>query len=91
MLFRSSLRLYNTLTRQIEAFAPARPGEVRMYVCGMTPYDYAHVGNARSAVVFDVLYRHLLASGHGVTYVRNITDVDDKIIDRARQNGESPL
>jgi cysteinyl-tRNA synthetase len=86
-----SLRLHNTLTRKTEPFAPSVAGQVRMYVCGMTVYDYAHVGNARSAVVFDVLFRHLRASFSGVTFVRNITDVDDKIIDRARQNGESPL
>jgi cysteinyl-tRNA synthetase len=86
-----SLRLYNTLTRQTEPFVPAQPGEARMYVCGMTPYDYAHVGNARSAVTFDILFRHLEASGYRVTYVRNVTDVDDKIIERAKQNGETPL
>src|SRR6266516_3360224 len=86
-----SLRLYNTLTRKTEAFVPAHPGQVRMYVCGMTVYDYAHAGNARSAVVFDVLFRHLSASGFQVIFVRNITDVDDKIIRRAEQNRESPL
>jgi cysteinyl-tRNA synthetase len=85
------LRLYNTLTRQTEPFVPQKAGETRMYVCGMTPYDYAHVGNARSAVTFDILFRHLEASGHRVTYVRNVTDVDDKIIDRAKENGEPPL
>jgi len=85
------LRLYNTLTRNLEEFVPQRPGEVRIYVCGMTVYDFAHAGNARSAVVFDVLTRHLRARGHRVIYVRNITDVDDKIVERARQNGEQPL
>jgi cysteinyl-tRNA synthetase len=84
-------RFYNTLTRNVEELAPGRPGEVRVYVCGMTPYDYAHVGNARSAVVFDVLTRHLRARGYRVVYVRNITDVDDKIVERARQNSEDPL
>jgi len=86
-----SLRLYNTLTRQLETFAPAREGEVRLYLCGMTPYDHAHAGNARSAVAFDVLVRHLMARRYRVTFVRNITDVDDKILERAKQNGEPPL
>src|SRR5258708_1976323 len=85
------IRLYNTLTRNLEEVVPRRPGEVRVYVCGMTAYDYAHAGNARSAVVFDVLTRHLRARGYRVVYVRNITDVDDKIFERARQNGEQPL
>ncbi len=86
-----SLRLYNTLTRQLEPFVPVREGEARLYLCGMTPYDYAHAGNARSAVAFDILVRHLGARGYRVTAVRNITDVDDKILDRAKQNGEPPL
>ncbi|WP_457935917.1 cysteine--tRNA ligase [Mesorhizobium sp. 10J20-29] len=79
------LRLYNTLTRTKEAFAPIDPANVRMYVCGPTVYDYAHIGNARPAIVFDVLFRllrHLYGADH-VTYVRNITDVDDKINARA--------
>src|SRR5258706_9278241 len=86
-----SLRLYNTLTRQLEPFVPVREGEAGLYLCGMTPYDYAHAGNARSAVAYDVLVRHLRARGYRVTYVRNITDVEDKIIDRAKKNGEHPL
>ena len=86
-----SLRLYNTLTRQLETFAPVKDDEARLYLCGMTPYDYAHAGNARSAVAFDVLVRHLRARSYRVTYVRNITDVDDKILERAKQNGEPPL
>jgi cysteinyl-tRNA synthetase len=84
-------RFYNTLTRTTEDLVTERPGEARVYVCGVTPYDYAHTGNARSAIVFDVLVRHLRARGYQVTHVRNITDVDDKILDRARQNGEDPL
>ena len=79
------LRLYNTLTREKSAFVPIDPKNVRMYVCGPTVYDYAHIGNARPAIVFDVLYRllrHVYGEGH-VKYVRNITDVDDKINDRA--------
>ena len=83
-----SLKLYNTLTRRKEAFAPIDPANVRMYVCGPTVYDYAHIGNARPVIVFDVLYR-LLRHVYGaerVTYVRNITDVDDKINDRAARD-----
>ncbi|PSC05724.1 cysteine--tRNA ligase [Alsobacter soli] len=83
-----SLNLYNTLTRRKEAFAPIDPANVRMYVCGPTVYDYAHIGNARPVIVFDVLYR-LLRHVYGaerVTYVRNITDVDDKINDRAARD-----
>jgi len=87
----SELRLYNTLTRKTEPFTPRIPGKARLYVCGPTVYDIAHAGNARPAVVFDVLARHLRASGYEVTYVRNITDVDDKILDRAKQLGEEPL
>ena len=76
-----SLRLYNTLTRTKEEFKPLNPENVRMYVCGPTVYDFAHIGNARPVIVFDVLFRllrHLYGERH-VTYVRNITDVDDKI------------
>src|SRR5579872_3271309 len=79
------LRLYNTLTRQKETFVPIDPANVRMYVCGPTVYDYAHIGNARPAIIFDVLFRLLrhLYGGDHVTYVRNITDIDDKINLRA--------
>lgn len=76
------LSLYNTLTRQKEVFTPIEPGKVRMYVCGMTVYDYCHLGHARVMVVFDMVSRWLRASGLDVTYVRNITDIDDKIIKR---------
>ena len=79
------LRLYNTLTRQKGDFQPIDPSNVRMYVCGPTVYDYAHIGNARPVIVFDVLFRllrHIYGPDH-VTYVRNITDVDDKINARA--------
>ncbi len=85
----SSLRLYNTLTRAKEVFVPLTPQVVRMYVCGMTVYDYCHMGHARVMVVFDIVQRWLRASGYQVTYVRNITDIDDKIIRRAQDNGES--
>jgi cysteinyl-tRNA synthetase len=82
------LYLHNTLTRQKEEFQPLDPGNVRMYVCGPTVYDYAHIGNARPAVVFDVLYRVLKALYPTVTYVRNFTDVDDKINAKAKATGE---
>ncbi len=84
-----SLRLYNTLSRSLVPFAPIEPGHVRMYVCGMTVYDLCHLGHARSMVAFDVVQRWLKASGFKVTYVRNITDIDDKIIKRALDNGET--
>ncbi|TFZ08713.1 cysteine--tRNA ligase [Ramlibacter humi] len=83
-----SLRIYNTLTRALEDFAPLQPGHVRMYVCGITVYDFCHVGHARSAVAFDLVQRWLRASGLRVTFVRNITDIDDKIIRRAVENNE---
>src|SRR5512144_1878563 len=85
----STLQIYNTLTRTKEAFVPREPGKVGMYVCGPTVYDYFHIGNARSFSCFDLVARWLRASGYAVTYVRNITDVDDKIMDRAREKGES--
>ncbi|MEH6648437.1 MAG: cysteine--tRNA ligase [Motiliproteus sp.] len=84
-----SLQIYNTLTRQKEVFTPIEPGKIRMYVCGMTVYDYCHLGHARVLVAFDVITRYLRASGYDVHYVRNITDVDDKIIRRASENDES--
>ncbi|HSW04545.1 cysteine--tRNA ligase [Aquabacterium sp.] len=82
-----TLSLYNTLTRRVEPFAPIEPGHVRMYVCGMTIYDLCHMGHARMMMAFDVVYRWLLASGYRVTYVRNITDIEDKIIKRAVERG----
>ncbi len=84
-----ALRLYNTLTRAKEAFEPLDPGHVRMYVCGPTVYDFAHIGNARPVVVFDVLARLLKSRFPKVTYVRNITDVDDKINARAAESGRT--
>ena len=81
------LRLHNTLTRRAEEFAPLEPGHVRMYVCGITVYDLCHLGHARMMLAFDVICRWLLASGWRVTYVRNITDIDDKIIKRALERG----
>jgi len=84
-----TLRIFNTLTRQLETFTPMEPGHVRMYVCGMTVYDLCHLGHARSMMAFDVVRRWLQASGYKVTHVRNVTDIDDKIIQRALANGES--
>jgi cysteinyl-tRNA synthetase len=83
------LKIYNSLKREKQVFEPIRPGEVRMYVCGMTVYDFCHLGHARVMVVFDMVYRWLKAAGYRVTYVRNITDIDDKIIRRAAENGET--
>ena len=82
------LTIYNSLTNKKEVFTPIEANKVRMYVCGMTVYDYCHLGHARVMVAFDVVYRYLMAKGYDVTYVRNITDIDDKIIQRANENGE---
>ena len=82
------IRIYNTLSQQKETFRPIEPGKVRMYVCGMTVYDYCHLGHARVLVAFDVITRYLRYRGYGVHYVRNITDIDDKILRRADENSE---
>ena len=82
------LRIHNSLSGQVEAFVPLIPGQVRLYVCGITVYDYCHIGHLRMMVVFDVVRRYLRHSGYAVTFVRNITDIDDKIIRRAAENGE---
>lgn len=82
------LTIYNSLTRRKEELCPIDPGKVRMYVCGMTVYDYCHLGHARVMVVFDIVARYLRFRGYDVTYVRNITDIDDKIIKRANEKGE---
>jgi cysteinyl-tRNA synthetase len=82
-----TIRVYNTLTRAKEPFEPITPGKVRMYVCGPTVYDSCHIGHARSVVVFDMIFRYLTACGYDVTYVRNFTDIDDKIINRANELG----
>ncbi len=84
-----TLSIFNTLTRRAENFEPIEPGHVRMYVCGMTVYDLCHLGHARSMLAFDVAQRWLKASGYRVTYVRNVTDIEDKIIARAVKNGET--
>ncbi|GGC85503.1 cysteine--tRNA ligase [Vreelandella lutescens] len=83
------MHIYNTLTRRKEPFSPLVAGKVSMYVCGMTVYDYCHLGHARVMVAFDVITRYLRHRGYDVTYVRNITDIDDKILKRAEENGES--
>lgn len=85
----NTIKIFNSLTGEKETFVPLEEGKVRMYVCGMTVYDYCHLGHARVMVVFDVVTRYLRHLGYQVTYVRNITDIDDKIIRRASENGES--
>ena len=85
----SQLKIYNTLARDKQVFVPKVAGKVGMYVCGMTIYDYCHIGHARMMMAFDVVYRWLMTSGYEVEYVRNITDIDDKIIRRAVENGET--
>jgi cysteinyl-tRNA synthetase len=82
-----TLRIHNSLTRRVEPFSPIEPGHVRMYVCGITVYDLCHVGHARFVLVFDMVYRWLRTLGYRVTYARNITDIDDKIIKRALERG----
>ena len=84
-----SLQIFNSLTRQKETFQPLVPGKVGMYVCGMTVYDFCHLGHARVMVAFDVIARYLRHRGYEVNYIRNITDIDDKIIKRANENGEA--
>jgi cysteinyl-tRNA synthetase len=85
----SQLKIYNTLARDKQTFVPIEAGKANMYVCGMTIYDYCHIGHARMMMAFDVIYRWLKASGYQVKYVRNITDIEDKIIKRAVENGET--
>jgi len=87
----SEMEIYNTLSRRKETFVPREAGKVRMYVCGPTTYNYIHLGNARPLVFFDTVRRYLLYKGYDVLYVQNFTDVDDKIINRAREEGEDPL
>ncbi|NLC23093.1 MAG: cysteine--tRNA ligase [Oxalobacter sp.] len=87
----NELQIYNSLTRNVEVFKPIEPGKVRMYVCGMTVYDFCHIGHARMMLAFDIVYRWLREAGYDVTYVRNITDIDDKIIVRAAENQETML
>ena len=84
-----ALSIYNTLTKAKEPLKPLIDNQVRMYVCGMTVYDFCHIGHARVMVAFDVVSRWLRQRGYELTYVRNITDIDDKIIRRAQENGES--
>ena len=85
-----SISIYNTMSRAKEPLEPLEPGHVKLYVCGITPYDYCHVGHARSALVFDMVARYLRHRGYQVTFVRNFTDVDDKIIARSHKLGVEP-
>ena len=80
-----TIKIYNTLSRSKETFEPFVPNKIKMYVCGPTVYDSCHIGHARSVVIFDVIYRYLSSQGYEVTYIRNFTDVDDKIIQRANK------
>ncbi len=88
MLKNVEIKIYNTLTQRKETLQPIEPGRIRIYVCGITTYDYSHLGHARMLVAFDIVVRYLRARGFDVTYVRNITDIDDKILKRARENDE---
>ena len=83
------MKIFNTLTKQKDNFVTIKPNEIKMYVCGQTVYDYCHLGHARKAVVFDMIRRWFLANNYKVTFVENITDIDDKIINRANENGEN--
>src|SRR5512137_922484 len=85
-----ALRLYNTLTRQVEDFKPMSGSEVKVYICGLTVYDFMHVGHARTYLAFDAILRYLKYRGFAVRYVQNVTDIDDKIIRRAAERGVSP-
>ncbi|MDK2912827.1 MAG: cysteinyl-tRNA synthetase, partial [Methanolobus sp.] len=86
-----ALRVYNTLTREMEEFIPIHGKKVNMYVCGPTVYDHCHLGHARSYISFDVIRRYLCYRGYDVNYISNVTDVDDKILDRARETGQDPF
>jgi cysteinyl-tRNA synthetase len=85
------LKLYNTLTRKIESFKPLNPKKIKLFVCGVTTYDYAHIGHAKSYIQFDVIVRYLRYRGYNVFYLQNVTDIDDKIIDRAKQEKRDPM
>ena len=84
------ISLYNTMTRQIEPLVTIEPGKIRMYVCGVTVYDHAHIGHGMSSIAFDTIRRYLEYSGYAVTYAQNFTDIDDKIINRANEQGIDP-
>ena len=86
-----TIQLYNTLSRRLEPLETIEPGVVRMYVCGVTPYDEAHIGHAMSAIVFDVIRRYLEFRGYEVRHIVNFTDIDDKVIARANALGQDPL
>src|SRR5688572_19620059 len=82
------LQIYNTFTQKKETFIPLQPGQIKIYVCGMTVYDYCHLGHMRMLTAFDLVVRYFKFLGNEITYVRNITDIDDKIISRANENNE---
>ncbi|KAG0486599.1 hypothetical protein HPP92_008694, partial [Vanilla planifolia] len=84
-------QIFNSMSKQKEVLQTMEEGKVRMYICGVTPYDFSHIGHARVYVAFDVLHRYLKFLGYEVNYVRNFTDIDDKIIKRANEMGEAPL
>src|SRR5215467_3271913 len=88
---KSKLRVYNTLTRQLDEFTPIHPGRVNMFVCGPTVYDKSHIGHGKTYVAYDIISRYLRHIGYSVFYVLNITDIDDRIINRAKENREDPL
>ncbi|HQP57085.1 MAG TPA: class I tRNA ligase family protein, partial [Syntrophorhabdus sp.] len=81
------IRVYNTFSGKKEEFRPVNEGKVKLYVCGVTVYDHCHIGHARSAIVFDVIYRYFMARGYEVVFVKNFTDIDDKMIKRANEEG----
>lgn len=85
------MRMYNTRTRSVEEFAPAQGNRVYMFVCGPTVYDHSHIGHARTYLAYDIIARYLRSKGYSLFYLMNITDVDDKIINRANESGEDPL
>lgn len=87
---KQSIKIYNSMTRNLQEFTPIEEGEVKMYVCGPTVYNYIHLGNARSAIAFDTIRRYLEYIGYEVTYISNFTDVDDKIINRAKEENLTP-
>ncbi len=87
----TGLKVYNTLTREVETFQTLEPGKVSMYICGVTVYDHAHIGHGMSSITFDVIRRYLIYLGYDVTYAQNFTDIDDKIINRANAEGIDPF
>src|SRR3990167_9110025 len=91
MILKMALKLYNTLTRKKEIFKPIKDKRVNLFVCGITPYDYAHIGHAKTYVQFDVIAKYLRYKGYNVFYLQNVTDIDDKIIQRAKEKKVKPI